>query len=377
MPIGLYIHFPFCRRKCFYCDFHSVAGRDDWMRPYIDALCAEARRASPALKNISIDTVYLGGGTPTLFPPEDIFKVLQTCHESFHIAPDAEISIEANPATVDADSLAQLRNAGINRISIGAQSFSDALLGTLGRIHQSGDIHAAVRSAAGAGFDNINIDLIYGIPGQTMDDWRDTLEKAISLPITHISAYALKIEPGTPFYARRQTGTLALPGEDAELAMQDAAIEALAAAGFDRYEISNYAKPGYACRHNLHYWRYDAYLALGSGACGRLGPVRYTGAEDITGYIGLVGAGLPAFSRREILAPDTQVREAVMMGLRLTEGISYQDFSERFGVDLRERYGDAISRLCGQGLGVSDSAGFRLTKRGMDVQNQALLHFIE
>lgn len=347
------------------------------MRPYIDALCAEARRASPAMQNISIDTVYLGGGTPTLFPPEAISQVLQTCRESFQIVKNAEISIEANPATVDADSLAQLSSAGINRISIGAQSFSDALLGTLGRIHRSEDIGATVLAAEGAGFDNINIDLIYGIPGQTMDDWRDTLEEAVTLSITHISAYALKIEPGTPFYARRQAGALDLPGEDAELAMQDAAIETLTAAGFDRYEVSNYARPGYVCRHNLHYWRYDAYLALGSGACGRLGPVRYTGAEDIAGYIRLAGAGLPAFSRKEILFPDTQVREALMMGLRLTEGIHFDDFRERYGINLRERYGDAISRLYGQGLGVSDGTGFRLTKRGMDVQNQALLLFMD
>ena len=377
MGVGLYIHFPFCKRKCQYCDFHSVAGRDDWIEPYTGALCAEARRVSPALKGVSIDTVYLGGGTPTLFSSETIGRVLNACREAFSISTDAEVSIEANPATVDAQSLAGLREAGLNRLSIGAQSFSDSLLRTLGRIHKSDDIYKAVRGAAEAGFTNISIDLIYGIPGQTLAEWKDTLDKAVSLPITHISAYALKIEEGTPFYTQRRAGELALPGEDAELAMQDTTIGMLAAAGFVRYEVSNYAKPGYMCRHNLHYWRYDEYMALGSGACGRLGPVRYTGAEDIAAYIDAAQGGLPAFSQKEILSPDTRVREAVMMGLRLTEGIAYGDFQARFGVDLRARYGEAIRRLCESGLGISGDTGFRLTKRGTDLQNQALLLFME
>lgn len=376
MPIGLYIHFPFCRQKCLYCDFHSAAGREDWIAPYVEALCAEARRAASALKGIVIDTVYLGGGTPTLAAPEAIGRVLDTCREVFSIAADAEISIEANPATVDTDSLKRLRDAGVNRISIGAQSFSDPLLRTLGRIHESRDIHAAVRGAADAGFTDISVDLIYGIPGQRLADWEDTLRQALSLPITHLSAYALKVEPGTPFYAKWQAGELTLPGEDAELAMQDRANEVLEAAGFVRYEVSNYARPGYRCRHNLHYWRYDEYLALGSGACGRLGPVRYTGTEDIPRYIAAAKTGLPAFFHKEILPHEKQVQEAIMMGLRLTEGIQYGDFRERYGIDLRERYRGAIESLCTSGLGVLDEAGFRLTKRGMDLMNQALLLFI-
>lgn len=370
---GLYIHFPFCLRKCAYCDFHSVAGHGDWMIPYARALCAEARRVSLSLKGVVIDTVYLGGGTPTLIPAHSIGQVLDTCREVFYITPDAEISIEANPATVDAGSLAQLRAAGVNRLSIGAQSFSEELLSTLGRIHHSEDIGAVVRAAADAGFDNISIDLIYGIPGQTLDDWRDTLEKAVSLPITHISAYALKIEPGTPFYAQREAGMLTLPGEDAECDMQDMAGNILAGAGLHRYEVSNHARPGYECRHNLHYWYYDEYLALGSGACGRLGAARYTGDTDIRAYIGAAEAGLPAYSAKEMLPPETRQQEAVMMGLRLTGGIGYADFQERFGIDLRERHGEAIRRLCELGLGVSDGAGLRLTRRGMDLMNQALL----
>jgi len=377
MGAGLYIHFPFCRRKCLYCDFHSAAGREAWMGPYIDALCAEARRISPALKGVAIDTVYMGGGTPTLFPPEAISQVLTACRDSFCILPKAEISIEANPATVDMSSLSGLREIGVNRLSIGAQSFSDSLLETLGRVHQSKDIYNAVRGAAEAGFNNISIDLIYGIPGQTLADWEDTLRESLTLPITHISAYALKIEEGTPFYTQYQSGELTLPGDEIELAMQDAAIDRLAQAGLARYEVSNYARPGYACRHNLHYWRYDEYPALGSGACGRLGPARYTGTHDIAAYIQLSKAGLPAFSEKEVLSPEIQIREAIMMGLRLTEGIKYGDFRERFGVDLKERYEDAIRGLCDSGLGISDEGGFRLTKRGMDLMNQALILFMD
>ena len=375
MPVGLYIHFPFCRQKCQYCDFHSVAGRDNWMTSYGDALCAEARRAAPAMKGVAIDTVFMGGGTPTLFAPAAIGEVLTACREAFSITPDAEISIEANPATVDGDGLRELREAGVNRLSLGAQSFSDPLLHTLGRIHESRDIHGAVRGAADAGFQNISIDLIYGIPGQSLMDWEDTLRQAISLPLAHISAYALKIEPNTPFYAKRQA--LPLPGEEAELAMQDMAVGMLAAAGLGRYEVSNYARPGYECRHNLHYWRYDEYLGLGSGACGRLGSVRYTGMEDIPGYIDGAQAGLPAFSGKETLPPETQVREAIMMGLRLTDGIGYGNFRERYGVDLGERYAEAVRRLCETGLGISDDRGFRLSKRGMDLMNQALLLFMD
>ena len=377
MGAGLYIHFPFCKQKCLYCDFHSAAGREDWMKPYIGALCAEARRISPALKNISIDTIYMGGGTPTLFAPKAIGQVLTACREAFSISTDAEVSIEANPATVDALSLAGLREAGLNRLSIGAQSFSDPLLRTLGRIHQSHDIVDAVVSASAAGFENISIDLIYGIPGQILADWEDTLREALALPITHISVYSLKIEKGTPFYTQYQSGELILPGEDAELAMQDTAIDLLASAGFDRYEVSNYARPGYECRHNLHYWRYDEYPGLGSGACGRLGPIRYTGTEDIAAYIEAAQAGLPAFSGKEVLPHGMRVREAIMMGLRLTEGIEYGDFRARFGIDLRERYWEAIRSLCESGLGISDERGFRLSKRGMDLQNQALLLFMD
>lgn len=377
MGAGLYIHFPFCRRKCLYCDFHSAAGREDRMAPYIVALCAEARRISPALRGITIDTIYMGGGTPTLFSPDAIGQVLTVCREVFQITRDAEISIEANPATVDAHSLAGLREAGVNRLSIGAQSFSDSLLQALGRIHQSDDICFAVRGAAEAGFSNISIDLIYGIPGQSIEDWEDTLREALTLPITHLSAYSLKIEQGTPFYTEYQAGRLDVPGEEAELAMQDTAIDLLASAGFDRYEVSNYARPGYMCRHNLHYWHYDEYPALGSGACGRLGPARYTGAEDIGAYIEAAQGGLPAFSGKEILSSEMQVREAVMMSLRLTEGIEYREFTRRYGIDLKERYREAIRSLCGSGLGVSDDTGFRLTKRGMDLMNQALLLFMD
>ena len=377
MPIGLYLHFPFCRQKCRYCDFHSAAGREDWMQPYAAALCAEVRRVCPALKGVTIDTVYMGGGTPTLFAHGAIGQVLSACRESFSVAPDAEVSIEANPATVDAQSLAGLREAGVNRLSIGAQSFSDALLKILGRIHESRDIRSAVMSAVKAGFTDISIDLIYGIPGQGIEDWEDTLREALTLPIAHLSAYALKIEKGTPFYMLRQAGELVLPGEDTELAMQDTAIDMLSAAGFARYEVSNYARPGHLCRHNLHYWQYGEYLALGSGACGRLGSVRYTGTEDVAAYIDAAQGGLPAFSQREILSPGTQVREAIMMGLRLTEGIAYGDFQARFGIDLMEQYGEAIRHLCESGLGVSGDTGLRLTKRGMDLQNQALLLFME
>ena len=256
-PLSLYIHIPFCKSKCAYCDFASFPGREAMWETYFAALCGEIRAAKGDAHRV--ETVFFGGGTPSLVPEAYIAGALAAAREAFPFAPGAEVSLEANPGTLTMEKLRAYREMGVDRLSIGVQSFDAGLLRDIGRVHTPGEAVEAVRMARAAGFANIGIDLMYGLPGQTMGAWEATLETALSLPLTHISAYALIVEAGTPMAAREDE----LPGEEMVLSMQRLCTRALAAAGFDRYEISNYAKAGFACRHNRVYWRRGEYLGFG------------------------------------------------------------------------------------------------------------------
>lgn len=362
IPLSLYIHIPFCKSKCAYCDFASFPGREAMWEAYFAALYGEIRAAGDDIHRV--ETVFFGGGTPSLVPEAYIAGTLAAAREAFSFAPGAEVSLEANPGTLTMEKLRAYREMGVNRLSIGVQSFDAGLLRDIGRVHTPGEAVEAVRMAKATGFANIGIDLMYGLPGQTMGAWEATLETALSLPITHISAYALIVEEGTPMAAREGE----LPGEEDVLAMQRRCTRALAAAGFDRYEISNYAKAGFACRHNRVYWRRGEYLGFGCAAHSFFGGERFRNASDLEGY--LRGArGL----ERERVDGKAAREETVMLATRMGEGLSLENWREDFGEDFcagREKVLDALRRV--GLLEIADGRVF-LTEKGMEVHNAVVL----
>lgn len=361
-PLSLYIHIPFCKSKCAYCDFASFPGREAMWEAYFAALCGEIRAAKGDAHRV--ETVFFGGGTPSLVPEAYIAGALAAAREAFPFAPGAEVSLEANPGTLTMEKLRAYRTMGVNRLSIGVQSFDARLLKDIGRIHTPGEAVEAVRMAKAAGFANIGIDLMYGLPGQTMGAWEATLETALSLPITHISAYALIVEEGTPMAAREGE----LPGEEEVLAMQRRCTRALAAAGFARYEISNYAKAGFACRHNRVYWRRGEYLGFGCAAHSFFGGERFRNASDLEGY--LRGArGL----ERERVDGKAAREETVMLATRMGEGLSLENWREDFGEDFASGREKVLEELRRAGLlEIADDRVF-LTEKGMEVHNAVVL----
>jgi oxygen-independent coproporphyrinogen-3 oxidase len=375
--LSIYIHVPFCAKKCAYCDFASFSGREaDWGR-YFDEILTEIRRWSDVTDfgllrdEYRVGTVFVGGGTPTLVDAGYIEKVLDACRDVAPFEEDAEITIEGNPGTLTPDGLAAYRRAGVNRLSLGAQSFDDGLLRTLGRIHTAGQIGKAVHMAREAGFDNINLDLMYALPGQDMGQWADTLDAAVALGVPHISAYSLIVEPGTQMAARVASGALAVPDDDAVNAMQRQAISRLNAAGYRRYEISNYARPGYECRHNLVYWNRGDYLGLGCAAHSLLGGRRFHNPESVDDYL----AGVRRQDETRLTARDV-MEETLMLSTRTVQGLDLAAWESAFGTCFERGREDAIGRL--EKGGLVERAGGRLwlTTRGMEVQDAVVLELL-
>lgn len=378
--LAVYIHIPYCARKCAYCDFNSYEGRGEAEAlRYLAALTREMELAAaqPAVAGRAVTSVFVGGGTPTILSGDQLARIMRELRRLFSLAPDAEVTSEANPGTVDAGKLAAMREAGFNRLSFGAQAGQDRLLKTLGRIHLASDVEEGVRLARQAGFANLNLDLMYGLPGQTLADWKETLAWSLGLGPEHVSAYSLIIEEGTPFNALHQRGLLSLPGEDEELAMDEAALAAFARAGLEAYEISNYARSGYRSRHNQVYWRNEEYLGLGAGAFGFLAGVRYWNLKRPVDYAAAVleGDRLPVAGSE---TPDeaTSMGETMMLGLRLAEGVEFEGFRRRFGRPLEEVYAGPIQRLEGLGLLVQSAGRLRLTGRGRLLGNQVFAEFL-
>jgi oxygen-independent coproporphyrinogen-3 oxidase len=297
-----------------------------------------------------LTSIFFGGGTPTLLPPETLNSLLAECLDRFPYADEAEISIEVNPATVDAHGLAALRRAGFNRLSIGVQSLDDSELLLLGRPHRVDDAVKTVRLAREAGFDNINLDLMYGLPGQALHVWQTTLDRALALQPEHLSIYELTLEDGTPFARLREQGTFALPDEETILLMLDETQQALNQAGFNRYEISNYAQPGCQCCHNINYWRNGEYIGLGAGAVAFLNGIRYTAIADADQFCECLENGQDVWAEKEKLDRDAAFRETVIMGLRMTAGISLPELTERFALNAEVYYSETLHRLIRQGM---------------------------
>ncbi len=376
MNVGLYIHIPFCITKCLYCDFPSVAGGEDLYAAYTAALCREIAGRGGLLSAGAVDTVYIGGGTPTVLPAGCLAEIGRCLRASFKIMKDAEFTVEANPGTLDGAKLAALRAMGVNRVSLGVQAFDDAVLAAAGRIHTAGQALAAVAAVRDAGFGRISIDLMYGLPGQTAASFRVGLERAAALPVDHMSVYGLKVEEGTPFAVLAAAGELALPDEDEEVAMYDMAAFLLPASGFARYEISNYARPGNECRHNLKYWRYEPYIGVGAAAHSFWQGERLANTDDVRDYISRVSAGeTPVVSRER---PDGAVAmaEYVFLALRTAAGVSWPDFAARFGCDFTERYGATIAELSRRGLVAAGRDSLRLTAQGQKYGNIVFAAFL-
>lgn len=379
----LYVHLPFCTRKCRYCDFASYVGREADMAAYVSALLEEASAAADGLPDARFTTVFLGGGTPSLLPAPLVTELLTGLRDRFDIADDAEFTTEANPGTLTADWLRAAVRGGVNRLSLGMQARQPELLALLGRIHRFEQVVASVDLAREAGLENISLDLMFGLPGQSLIQWQDTLSAALSLRPTHLSCYGLIPEDGTPLKADLDAGRLSLPEEETERAMYDATLARLSAAGFEQYEISNFALPGRACRHNLGYWRQVPYLGLGASAASMLpnrpgcAYLRTANPPALDGYLSMIHDRRWTDREETPVSPRDAQFETMMLGLRTTRGVSEQDFLAMHAVSLDTRYGATLRRLERGGLLAHRDGRWFLTRRGMDVQNAVLVELMD
>jgi oxygen-independent coproporphyrinogen III oxidase len=382
---ALYIHIPFCRHRCAYCDFNTYAGQEDAIPAYVDALCREIELvARSAGQRLTAGSIFLGGGTPSLLPVSEVDHLLLSLRENFELL-NPEISLEANPGTVSPGSLQDLRMLGFNRISFGVQSFHPEELRFLERIHDPSDVFHAVDWARRAGFDNLNLDLIYGLPGQTMARWKTTLRQSIDLHPQHLSLYALTIESGTPLGRWTERGLVQPPDPDLAADMYDAASELLADWGFRQYEISNWSLPEKTCRHNLQYWRNLPYLGFGAGAHGYAGGMRYSNAMRIKTYIdhllsppeSLTFPLSPAAVSHKPVSIFVEMQDTMMLGLRLTnEGVDKNTFHARFGRHMDDIFGKEINGLITRGLLEWEGEILRLSHKGRLLGNQVFLQFV-
>ncbi len=381
--LSLYLHIPFCDHRCAYCDFNAYAGLDGLIPAYVEALRREMALWAPHAAGHQIDTVFLGGGTPSLLSPRQLASLIDSAAGRFRLRPGAEVSMEANPGTVDEAKLRGFRAAGVNRLSLGVQSLDDIELARLDRIHTAQAARRAYDEARAAGFDNINLDLIFGLPYGSPASWRRTLEAALALGPEHLSLYALSVEEGTPLARQVASGRERAPDPDAAADQYEWACERLAAAGYRQYEISNWALPGRECRHNLVYWRNEPYLGLGAGAHSYFGGRRVAVVSAPRRYIDLVNQtadGSSPESMRQLAAAEPLGRaeamaETMMLGLRLNEGVAHARFRERFGEGPQAPFGAVVAECVEQGLLIDDGLALRLTERGRLLGNEVFVRF--
>ena len=378
-PLGLYVHIPFCIKKCNYCDFLSAPADDATKKRYVDALCKEIEGYKELAKEYEPATIYFGGGTPSVLSIPLLGQIMDVIQKSFSVNQAAEITMEINPGTVTADKLKSYREMGINRLSIGVQSAKAEELNLLGRIHSFEDAKNTVQWAREAGFENISLDLISALPGQTLEDYESNVEAILSLHPEHISSYSLIVEEGTPFYEQYGEGAVKeadLPEEETDRAMYAYTKKRLAEAGYERYEISNYAKPGFESRHNSSYWTGTEYLGFGLGASSLITNARYHNETDLATYIKEVEEGKDVRREIERLIREELMEEFMILGLRRMCGISRAEFQTRFGRPLETVYGSALQKLKKQGLLTVEGDRVSLTELGIDVSNQVFVEFV-
>lgn len=374
--IGIYIHIPFCIRKCNYCDFPSFPGMDAIFGDYTRALCTEIEAVSEKYPDVTVDTVFFGGGTPSVLPASHISGIIDALSGNFNVSENAEISIEVNPGTVTQEKAETYRKLGFNRISIGLQSACNNLLKFMGRIHTTEMFEECIELVKKSGFSNINADVIFGIPNQTMEDWQKTIELVLKKGVTHVSCYSLKIEEGTPWYELNEEGKLLPADEDLEREMYYWAIKRLSDAGFKHYEISNFAKTGYQCRHNLKYWTCKPYIGFGAAAHSYIDDTRYSNTEKPSEYIDRINEGKSPVVMSEYIGPDEKLSERFILGLRLIDGVDLRQTEQVFGKEALEKYNEKIKMLTERRLVYIENGKLKLTKKGLDFANQVWLEFI-
>ena len=375
--ISIYIHIPLCVKKCAYCDFASFAGRMAQRESYVKAVCCEMRTQAAFFGRRRVKTVFFGGGTPTLLTGAQVQEIMDTLRACFDLLPDAEITMEGNPGTVSLDSLRAYRAAGVNRLSLGVQSMDDNLLAAVGRIHTAAQATEAVLLAREAGFDNLNLDLMYGLPGQNAQQWADTLRAAIALAPQHLSCYSLILEEGTQLFDQVEAGTCApLPEEDTVCEMDNITQRLTREAGYVQYEVSNYAKLGKACRHNIVYWECEPYLGLGLSAHSDMDGRRFYNPSDWESYMRIALGGDPARAQEGESTREERMFERMMMGLRQVRGVDCLRFAHDFGAQPEAIWPEAIGRFTHEGLLVREEDRLRLTPRGMQVMNSVLVELL-
>lgn len=381
-PIGIYIHVPFCAHICPYCDFNTYAGKDDLIPRYVDAVIRELEMRAVEVANRVAGTVYVGGGTPSLLTPEQIGQIHDACRASYEVEPDAEITMEANPNGLDAERLAGYRDVGVDRLSIGAQTLDRRGLRTLGRQHEAIDVLDSVRTARAMGFERLNLDFIFGWPGQQRETWRSDLERVLELGDEgpdHLSLYSLIVEPGTPFADAATRGILRIPDDDAAADLYEDAIAMMGDAGWNHYEIANWARtPDRYSRHNAIYWRHGDYLGIGAGAFGTVKGMRAMNHLLPETYIQAIESGSLPHSNTETIEGSTALGETMMLGLRLLDaGVDAAAFAARYGVALDDTFGEQIAKMIDTGLMVRTDGGVKLTERGMMLANDVAGEFLQ
>lgn len=366
--LGLYIHIPFCVKKCNYCDFNSYGCSYSYEQPYFAALFEEIKKKAKSFSDYVCDTVYIGGGTPTSVKTENITALMGVLKENFNISKNGEITIECNPKTAEQKDFEKYLKTGINRLSIGLQSTQERILKTLGRIHSLSDFEKCLNDAKKAGFKNISADLMFALPDQSTEDFKETLEKVVTYDLNHISCYGLKIEEGTPFYNM----DLNLPDEEEEAKMYETALEVLESNGYHRYEISNFAKKGYESKHNLKYWSLDAYLGLGAGAYSSIEGKRYSNPRPLLEY-------MENFERKDdliFLSKEDLMSEFMFMGLRKTNGISKDEFFEKFGEDIYSKFKKPLEKFIKQGVIKEKNGRIYINEKMLYISNLILCEFV-
>jgi putative oxygen-independent coproporphyrinogen III oxidase len=378
-PKALYLHIPFCTNKCFYCDFNSYVAEGQPIDAYLGAIEQEMAQTARQLSPQQIETVFVGGGTPTVLTPAQLTRFLTAVRRHFPLSPGVEFTMEANPGTTDSAKLDAMLEGGVNRISFGAQSFNNELLKVIGRIHEAEDVVRSIATAKAAGFTNLSIDLMFGLPNQKLQHLKDSVSRALELDLPHYSLYGLKVEENTLFHRMYQRDELPLPEEEEELAMYQHLMERLAGAGYRQYEISNFARPGHESRHNTTYWRNEPYYGIGAGAHGYAHGLRHVNIKGVQPYIDAARAGLPRLESHPVDAAEA-MEDFMMVGLRLLQGVKSSDFRTQFGPEdsLDSHFGATIQRLIDQGLleRVPEEHGYRLTPQGILLGNEVFGAFV-
>ncbi|HIM12639.1 TPA: oxygen-independent coproporphyrinogen III oxidase [Candidatus Poribacteria bacterium] len=373
-PTALYIHIPFCASKCFYCDFNTYSFHKEQADAYLNTLWVEMSMYAPM--GASLQTIFIGGGTPSILSPDSLRKMFTNLQENFQIEADAEVTVECNPGTIDAEKLAIMRDSDVNRLSFGVQAMDDDILQQIGRIHSVNDVLNSYQMARKHNFNNINLDLIFALPEQTLDQWQYSLDKVINLSPDHISVYNLTLEEGTKFYDWWNAGKLVLPDNEIEADMYRLSIDRLTQAGYLHYEISNFAKLGCDVKHNLIYWNNEPYIGLGAGASGYIDGCRYTNVRGIPEYIEQVDQGKKPIMYQERLVGIQEMAETIILGLQKRDGICFDRYQKLFGQPITKEFGQTIDQLAELGLVETSNNHLRLTDQGLMLANYVFTEFL-